>query len=512
LSDCARKLIGIETLNAGSESWTGKGEIIAVVDSGIDASHPDFDGRIAYKAPGPLGGEVDDHIGHGTHVAGTAAGSGAASGGKIRGMAPEATLVVVGITDDDGDLKIPPDFGDVLEQAAKQGAKVINLSLEAAIASEYDNHAKAVDSFMREHPDVLVVVAAGNEGNAEHGYPYLRSVGTPASAKNVLTVGACASDRPGFEETWETYDSNRFGAEPVSVEKLAGDPDLLAAFSSRGPSDFDAVKPDVVAPGTAILAPRADGVPERRFWRLFDDFGGRYAFMNGTSMAAPVASGAAAIVCQVLRTKLTPPLTAPPSAALIKAVMIASAQRLGTTPFRNEDFGYPDFDQGFGRLDLARVLPGEHAPPGRRLWVEDVPNVDDRALESRAQLGAVHKATRRYRFKVGAGKQPLRAVLCWTDFEQAAVQNCLALELQGPGGLRVRGNEGHLWQVVPSASVDPRFLAHQIDRRNNVQAIGVEEAAEGAYTLTVFASNTLFPPQGYAFCVCAEVTSDPESR
>jgi len=351
-----------------------------------------------------------------------------------------------------------------------------------------------------------VVVAAGNEGNAEGGYPYLRSVGTPATAKNVLTVGACATSRPGFEDTWATYNSTRFGAEPVSKEKVAGDPNVVAPFSSRGPSDFDGVKPDLVAPGTVILAPRARGIPDREYWRTCAEYGGQYGYMNGTSMAAPVASGAAAVVRQILCQEFE----RAPSAALLKAVMIASAERLGSK-FRKEDYGYPDFDQGFGRLDLPRVLPGDHAPAGRRLWVDDIPNADDRALESRAPLGATHKANRRYRFTVGEGKQPLRAVLCWIDYEQAAVQNCLALELQGPRGLRVRGNAGHLWQV-PKDDVDPNCLAAQIDRRNNVQAIGLPQAPVGPYTLSVFAPNTLFPPQGYALCVCGELTSDPAAR
>jgi serine protease AprX len=507
MSDYARKLIGIEALNADQASWTGRDEVIAVIDSGIDADHPDFAGRLRHVTSGVAGGNEEDLIGHGTHVAGTAVGSGSASGGKIRGMAPEAQLVVIGITDDDGLLCRPPDLGDLLRQAADQGARVINLSWQTPLAGAYDSGAREVDTFVRERPDVLVVVAAGNEGRAPDGYPYLYSVGTPATAKNALTIGASASSRPDIVDTYGSYSSTRFPAVPTSAHYLAGDPTFVAAFSSRGPSDFQSVKPDLVAPGTAILAPRASKAPKRRFWRECPEYGGQYGFMNGTSMAAPVVSGAALVVRQLIRQEYG----LIPSAAMLKALLVASTRPL---PWRRQQemqdsFGYPDFDQGFGRLDLTAALPGAHAPASRKMWLEDVPSDDVRALESRSPVGALHKAARRYRFALAEGEsQPLRVTMAWTDYSEAAVQNCLSLDLQGPD-LRMRGNSGHRWQMANASWADPKYIAAAIDRRNNVQDITLSAARPGNYTLTVFASNTLFPPQGFSLCISGSLESNP---
>lgn len=509
MSDYARQLIGVDELNAGQERWTGKGEIVAVIDSGIDRDHPDFAGRIRHVGPGVAGGSETDQVGHGTHVAGIAAGSGAASGGKIRGIAPQAELVVIGIVAEGRKLCLPPDLGDLLGQAADQGAKIINLSWDTPLNSQYDNGSMAVDKFVHDHPDVLVVVAAGNEAKDKDGYPALGSIGTPATAKNVLTVGACASSRPGFPDTWGSYKPDRFPHPPTSNDPLAGDSTIVAACSSRGPTDFQGVKPDLVAPGTAILAPRASGAPADGYWRPCEDHSGRYAFLIGTSMAAPVASGAAAVARQFLRQERG----TEPSAALLKALLIAATQPMpwGRKEEEKPDFGYPDFDQGFGRLDLRAVLPGPHAPK-RRLWTEDVRDGDPRALESRASAGAPHQAVRRYRFSIDEPSgAPLTAVLSWTDYKNAAaVQNCLAFDLRGPDGLRVRGNAEHTWLTPKEKYFDPNVREVQIDRRNNVQVVRVPNPPAGKYTLTVFASNTLFPPQGYGLCLCGDFSSDPE--
>lgn len=511
MCDYARQLVGIDTLGAAGGA-DGAGEVIGVVDSGIDRDHPDFADRIRYLAPGVAGGLEKDVDGHGTHVAGIAAGSGAASGGLVRGMAPAAELVVVGIVDDAGHLKLPPDVGDLLRQAADQGAKIINLSWDTPLASTYDQGARAVDAFVRERPDVLVVIAAGNEGSLNaKGYPRIRSLGTPATAKNALTVGACTSLRPGITDTWGTYKPELFATPPASEGPVAGDATFVAPLSSRGPTDFESVKPDLVAPGTAILAARAAHARAGRMWRDWPDHCGRYGLMTGTSMAAPVVAGAAAVARQALRAEGYTDL----SAAALKAVLLAGAQPL---PWRrpSEDaarYGYPDFDQGYGRLDLTAVLPGPHAPPGRRTWLADVSSDCDGALEARApSTEQRHKAACQYRLTVADGEpRPLRLVMTWADHSEAAVQNCLSLELKGPGGLRARGNDRHLWKRDESDDVDPKALQRSIDRRNNVQVIILDQAAPGAYTLTIFASNTLRPPQGYGLCVTGHMTDVPVS-
>lgn len=505
MTDWARKLIGLEALD-NPQQRNGAGEVIGVIDSGVDATHPDLQGRVTATAV--AGGSAVDKVGHGTHVAGTIAGDGSASEGKLRGMAPAAELRMLGIVGDDGHLLLPPDIGDLLEQVADMGAKIINLSWGTPIASVYENGAMAVDSFARKHPDVLVVIAAGNQGIAPHGEPSLYTIGTPATAKNALSVGACCSSRPDFEtETWNAYQPARFPQPPICDLTLTGNPDLPAAFSSRGPTDSESLGPDLLAPGTAILAARAAGVPDRRFWRPCADYDGHYAFNNGTSMAAPVVSGAAAIVRQYLCADGA----ADPSGALLKAVLICAADRLpwSRRASQEADFGYPDFDQGHGRLNLSSVLPTANAPAARRLSFCDIPNESDDALESRAPVGSIHKAVRAYRFSVREGATaPLRIVLGWSDYSVRAVQNSLSLNVQCPNATQLVGNPNHRWLTPKGEYLDLGVRAALPDRRNNFQRVDLDPPPAGVYRIRVLAENTLFPPQGYALIVSGELDND----
>ncbi len=510
MTDHARKIVGIEALNKGADRWTGKGEIVAVIDSGLDVSHPDLAGRVK-NFETVEGATATDMVGHGTHVGGTIAGSGKASKGRLRGMAPDAELIGLGVVAESGAMCLPTDLADLLRRVAKQGAKIINLSWGTALSSVYEGGSMEIDTFSREWPDVLVVVAAGNAGKAIGGYPSLYSIGTPATAKNALTVGACASDRREFAKTtWGSYAPRRFPAAPTCNQPVAGDPALTAALSSRGPTDSEAVKPDVLAPGTAILAPRASEAPQRNFWQPYPKFDNRYAFMNGTSMATPVVSGAAAVVRQYLREERG---IESPSSALLRATLIAGALRVPSAREAEEErqFGYPDFDQGFGRIDVSTLLPHGAGRKQHGIDVVDVAEKDSDALESRAPAGAKHKAIHSFRVSVPAkAKEPLRFVLAWTDYSVRGTQNVLALDVQGPDGLRKRGNEDHTWLRPPANLLDPELQGLQFDSRNTIQQAIVEKPPAGEYHVRVIGQNTLFPPQGFALCVCGELAGKLE--
>jgi serine protease AprX len=519
LADRARAIVGVDTLTpVDGTTLTGEGEKVAVFDSGVDKDHPDLADRVEVLEK--VEGATDvDVIGHGTHVAGIIAGTGAASGGKIRGIAPGAKLVVVGVVQEDGVVLTPADWSTLLKKAVDHGAKIVNLSTGRGAYGEYDFGSLSIDQFVYDNPEVLVVVAAGNEGAAPEGYPGFKTVYSPASAKNVLTVGASCSDRkvdPPMK--WREYNPQIFTGE-CGEGLLSGGPETPAALSSRGPTEFDSVKPDLVAPGTQILAAKA-AAGKVRWWKPpFEEHGGKYAYLGGTSMAAPVVAGTAAVLRQYLRVACGNPT---PSAALMKAILIAGARKLEPRALPEkieEEIGFPDFDQGFGRLDLASVLPGPPASPRRKLLCVDWSKDSDEALISRPQdlAGLALKKSRTYCVTVAAAPtEPLQVVLTWTDWPSSHVQNNLHLEVTGPE-VAMSGNPFHVYRrqkidSVLQAYVDPRRLGAQkfpvVDKNNNVEKITVEAPTPGEYCIKVLAENTPFPPQGYALCVVGEIEGE----
>jgi len=501
MCEFVRSVIGIDSINGNPANnpggWNGKDETVAVIDSGIDDSHPDLAGftKINFGA-----GLPHDEFGHGSHVTGIVAGNGAASDGRIRGVAPAANIVSIGIRKAEGALDLPADWGKLLSKATSNGATIINLSLGKQFKGEYQAEAESVDRFCRENPQTLVVVAAGNEGEArDEGRHKPKTLGMPASAKNVITVGASASSRSG-NLTWGEKKGSTFPLPPASEELVAGDPDLVAAISSRGSTDANQIKPDVVAPGTQTLSVRANDATISAIG-AFDEFDGQYGFLTGTSMAAPVVSGAASILRQYLRVVLDTPS---PSAALLKGILIGSTDRLPATPGALEptSIGYPDFEQGFGRINLANVIPSGETATRQLLHFDDVQNVSDDALEARQPIDGPRKSKRRYKFKrSSASEGPIRIVLVWTDLPGHFLQNNLQLSIKTPGGTKIRGNEQHkafvtAWELAAGIEVFDKF--------NNVEVVSIDPPDEGVYRITVIAKDTL-EPQGYALCVVGDV-------
>ncbi|MEO3973533.1 S8 family serine peptidase [Streptomyces sp. CAU 1734] len=272
----------------------GTGVTIAVLDTGVDRTHPDLRTRVVAEKNFSDAKNAKDVHGHGTHVASTAAGTGAGSGGTHKGVAPGAGVLSGKVLNDGGSGTASGIIGGI-DWAVSQGADVINLSLGAPDGPETDPLEAQVDKVFREK-GVLFAVAAGNEG------PRAGSVGSPGSADGALTVGAVDDD---------------------------GD---TALFSSRGPrADGGAVKPDVAAPGVDILAAAAAGTPSAP-----GDLAG-YAGKSGTSMAAPHVAGAAALLKQ-----RHPGWTG----ELLKSALTGSAK----------DLGGRVTEQGTGRIALDRAI------------------------------------------------------------------------------------------------------------------------------------------------------------
>ncbi|UCM86603.1 S8 family peptidase [Streptomyces marincola] len=238
LADSVPQVGAPEAWEAG---YDGTGTTIAVLDTGIDATHPDLDGQVVAARNFSGSDSAEDRDGHGTHVASTAAGGGAAPG-----VAPGASLLNGKVLDDTG-FGRESDIIEAMQWAVDSGADIVNMSLGTDDGPGIDPMEEAVNTLSAQS-DTLFVIAAGNSG------PHAGTVGSPGSAAAALTVGAV--DKSG----------------------------ALADFSSVGPVIGNAaLKPDVTAPGVDIRA----AVP-----------GGGYATLSGTSMATPHVAGAAALLAQ----------------------------------------------------------------------------------------------------------------------------------------------------------------------------------------------------------------------
>ena len=278
---------------AWAAGFDGTGVDVAVLDTGIDKTHPDLQGKVVQEANFTTDATAADGNGHGTHVASTVAGSGAASGGLRKGVAPGAELMNGKVLDGNGNGQESWVIAG-MEWAATNGAEVISMSLQAGVTDGTDPVSQAANQ-LTEANGVLFTVAAGNFGSAA------QTVTSPGAANQALTVGAVDST------------------------------DTIAGFSGRGPRLGDyAVKPDITAPGVNIIAARGAGTA---LGTPFDAF---YTTLSGTSMATPHVAGSAAILKQEF------PLMTP---AQLKAALASTAL----------PGPYTVYQQGAGRVDVKRA-------------------------------------------------------------------------------------------------------------------------------------------------------------
>lgn len=281
---------------AWEAGFDGTGMTIAVLDTGIDQNHPDVAGKIAAAKNFTDESSVQDGHGHGTHVATTAAGTGAASDGLRKGVAPGADLVIGKVMNNEGDGATSGIIAGMEWAASLDGVDVINMSLGGGFTDGTDPMSLALNELTAEH-GVLFVTSAGNDG------PGSETLTTPATADAALTVGAVDSDGQ------------------------------VAYFSSRGPRLGDhAIKPEITAPGVSITAGRASGTS---MGTPVDDF---YTSTSGTSMAAPHVAGAVALL------KQQHPDWAP---EMLKAGLVNSAAPNSSASV---------FEQGGGELDLVQAI------------------------------------------------------------------------------------------------------------------------------------------------------------
>jgi len=431
LSDRAAGITGVALIRLPGlllpEGLDGKGERIGLADSGLDTGnpgdlHPDL---MDPGSPIPkvlmlrswAGREkADDPLGHGTHLAGLLVGSGSLSQGQFRGLAPGAHLYFQGLLDPQGRLSPPQNLEELFRPPYGAGVR-IHVNAWGSKGNYYSPYARQVDSFMWEHPDFLVVFGAGNHG------PAPGTLTPEANSKNALVVGASQSVRPGYSP--EAVDARRW-----------------ADLSSRGPAGDGRLKPDILAPGTGLVGPCsrlvAGNFPPNPGYRV----------MGGTSQAAAVAGGSAALLRQYLREQGFPQ----PSAALLKAALVEGAWVPPSGP--SSDFP--------GLLDLASTLL----------------SLKEGAVKIMDHPGLVSGETVSFTFEVKDTTRPFRATLFWTDpppedLQSGVLVNDLDLVVVDPQGREFWGNDF-------SGSGQP-------DRRNNGEKVYIAHPLPGTYTVKVHA-------------------------
>ena len=572
-------IIGIPAAHAAG--YDGSTQIVAVADTGlgnaqedVDTSdgiydavnpHPDIPSSRVVEVldyPGLDGscngwplftfsvnpdGAQDVDSGHGSHVSGSVLSDGVDGTEVGMGQAPAASLVFQAIEDYadmnpacEGEgfvdgyylLGIPDDLGDLLQDAYDLGARIHSDSWGSDVSGDYTLDSEQADQFMWDNPDLLIVTSAGNsgvDGNSD-GVVDDDSTGSPATAKNLLTVGASEGARAdNFTcDSALTYlntvgdscnslgglnDIFTYGAawpadypsEPLFSDPSAGNAEQMAAFSSRGPTDDGRIKPDIVAPGTWILSGYSseyqegyigttnpqNGLYQYDGWGF--PFSTYYKYMGGTSMSAPIAAGGAAVI----RDFYNKVYSVEASAALTKATLINSADDLLDENNDGADDNYfpiPNSHEGWGRINIAEATDDDHI-------FSDGVHVDT-------------GETVIFDLDV-AGGGALKVTVVWTDYPSTAAAgvnlvNNLDLVVASPGGATTY--LGNVFDTTPGSSTGGWSLSGgSADALNNVENVYVESASVGTWTVAVTGLHVPQGPQPFAIVIEGATFADTEA-
>ncbi len=458
--------------------YSGEGVTIAVVDTGIgdgtigDAGHPDFTGRVV---GGHGFGELDeddwsDKHSHGTHVAGSAAGhtyGGSGRRGEYPGFAPYlmgqgiaygSELFSAKIFNYRGSFQLEEEEAYSILEIPKQeaDADVHTNSWGSASFGEYLEYDSIYDSAVRdansetdENEPLIITSSAGNSGPSEG------SISSPGNAKNVITIGATESFMP---------DGRNYGG------RNTDNPFSIASFSSRGWTEDNRIKPDVVAPGENVLS---FGHPERTS-------GATYEWKSGTSMSNPAVAGASAVVYEWYEKNFGEE----PSPAMVRSLLINTAHDIQEEDRFTEPI--PNKDEGWGMVDISKLeYPKEDPLP---FFVED----QDQLLKTGDEIT--------YEINPDEEDAPLKITLSWTDKEampgdNPTLKNNLDLEVVSPSGDTYRGNSFERgWSVEGTNAIsDFDTKGDGWDNVNNVQNVYIHpdqvETEEGPYKIRVIGTN-----------------------
>lgn len=383
-----------------------------------------------------------------------------------------------------------PVYPDLAARAYRDGARVSNNSWGADTAGEYDVDSQAYDALVRDsQPAGSAVPNSGNQefaflfaaGNAGSG---AQTVGSPGSAKNVLTVGAAENVHSHSTANGGNSSIGNDGCStPDSGANSAND---IASFSSRGPCADGRQKPDLVAPGThvtggvgqtstatngtgaALSCFNATGVcalpgggsvgNANNFFPLGQQF---YSTSSGTSHSTPAVAGA----CALLRQYFINQALNPPSPAMTKAFLVNSARYLNGTSAGDT---LPSPNQGMGEVNLGTAFDGVTRIVRDQLGADKF----TASGQTRAITGTVTDPAK-----------PFRVTLAWTDAPGsttgAAYNNNLDLTVT-VGGNTYKGNVFSGGGSVAGGAADAK---------NNLESVFLPAGVAGNFVVTVTAAN-----------------------
>ena len=417
---------------------TGNGEVIGISDTGLDADHGDFDGRLRspiFNLFGPDNSGADSNSGHGTHVTSTLLGDGSGDSNST-GIVPQATFHFYQLeVDSSGILARWGSLYEMFEHSLMNDAYIHTNSWGSeSLVGEYTSDSRSIDWFTNDYPEFLVIFSAGDMG--------VSGVTSPSTAKNALSIGASTT--------------GAYGSDPVGQ---------VFNESSSGPTSDGRIKPDLVAPGVMICSARAQEADLASGGNCSNSLHSDgstplYMTLNGSSMSTSVVAGASAMAREYLREEVG---IATPGSDLIRALLVNGADDIGVQ-------NIPNSREGWGQLNISNSLLPKSNGVNQSVF-----------YDQERQLMPGHSFI--YTFDVSGGSG-IDVTLAWNDKEGSAsadqnasrLVNNLDLVVTSPNGEVYRGNNfaNGISQTAGSS-----------DQLNNLERVSLPSSQSGLWSIQV---------------------------